>query len=132
MLTINNPHFTIALKTPANARAKKYCHRVWMLTSTTVEPAIVKKYSRKEMLRYLLTLKKGKGVKDYKSHLYLGSLKNGFRDVYSAKKDLFPMGLFQFGALKFPETNNLNISKLVLYQISTVKHDMDTLILLGE
>ena len=100
--------------------------------STTVEPAIVKKYSRKEMLRYLLTLKKGKGVKDYKSHLYLGSLKNGFRDVYSAKKDLFPMGLFQFGALKFPETNNLNISKLVLYQISTVKHDMDTLILLGE
>lgn len=100
--------------------------------STTVEPAIVKKYSRKEMLRYLLTLKKGKGVKDYKSHLYLGSLKNGFRDVYSAKKDLLPMGLFQFGALTFPGTNNFFISKLVLYQIATVRRDMDTVFLVAD
>lgn len=100
--------------------------------STTVEPAIVKKYSRKEMLRYLLTLKKGKGVKDYKSHLYLGSLKTGFRDVYSAKKDLLPMGLFQFGSLTFPRTNNFFISKLVLYQIATVRHDMDTVFLVAD
>ena len=97
--------------------------------STTVEPAIVKKYSRKEMLRYLLTLKKGKGVKDYKSHLYLGSLKNGFRDIYSAKKDLLPMGLFQFGALMFPKTNNNYVPKLVVYQVATVNGDMDTMIL---
>lgn len=100
--------------------------------STTVELAIVRKYSRKEMFRYLLTLKKGKGVKDYKSHLYLGSLKTGFRDIYSAKKDLLPMGLFQFGALIFPNTNNFYISKLILYQVATVENDMDTLLILND
>lgn len=69
-------------------------------------------------------------MKDYKSYLYLGTLKSGFRNIYSAKKDLLPMGLFQYGALMFPViNNNFYIKELVLYQIATVEHDMDTVII---
>ena len=101
----------------------KYCF------STTVEPAIIKKYSKKEYLRYLFTMKKGKGVKDYKSHLYMGTLQEGFADIYSVRKDFLPMGLFQFGAIIFPNTNGFNPDKLVFYQMATSKNNMDTLIL---
>ena len=98
--------------------------------STTVEPDMVKIPSMKEKLRLLFTLKRGKAVKDYKSYLYLGTLKSGFRNIYSAKKDLLPMGLFQYGALMFPViNNNFYIKELVLYQIATVEHDMDTVII---
>lgn len=98
--------------------------------STTVEPDMVKIPSMKEKIRFLFTLKKGKAVKDYKSYLYLGTLKSGFRNVYSVKKDLLPMGLFQYGALMFPViNNNFYMKELVLYQIATTEHDMDTVII---
>lgn len=40
------------------------------------------------------------------------------------------MGLFQFGALMFPKTNNNYVPKLVVYHVATVKGDMDTMIFL--
>ena len=66
------------------------------------------------------------GVLDMETEVVSGL----FRNIYSVKKDLLPMGLFQYGALMFPViNNNFYIKELVLYQIATVEHDMDTVII---
>ena len=78
-----------------------------MYISTTVEPD-----STLPTLRYRITRKLGKGVKDRNS--YLLRINSQFEisicDVY--KKDIMPMWLFQFGNILFPynETDHLIVS----------------------
>lgn len=65
--------------------------------ATSVEPD-----SEIKGWKYLLTNKRGQGVKDNKSHLIVGNINKGFREIVCKKKDIFPMGLFQFGTFVFP------------------------------
>lgn len=65
--------------------------------ATSVEPD-----SRIKGKRYMITYKLGKGVADRWSRIIMGNPKEGFKEVFKAKKDLFPMLLFQFGTFTFP------------------------------
>lgn len=67
------------------------------LFATSVEPD-----SRIRGKRYLLTYKRGPGVRDTYSYLYFGNPKKGFRVIAKFKKDFLPMVLFQFGNVLFP------------------------------
>ena len=74
---------------------------------TSVEPD-----SRKKGISYKLTYKLGMGVQDRFSHIIMGNPEKGFREVFKAKKDWFPMLLFQFGNFLFPqmETDRLIVT----------------------
>lgn len=65
--------------------------------STSVEPN-----DNTNGIKALFCFKKGFGVKDNKSHLYIGNLKKGFVDIYQEEKDFFPMPLFGLGVFQFP------------------------------
>jgi hypothetical protein len=80
-------------------------------------------------LKYQLTgRKRGKGVFTEYSIIYKGNLREGFREIYRAKKDSLPFFLFQFGVLIFP--SGLNESNLLpVYHIATSKHGMNTILL---
>ena len=67
------------------------------LFATSVEPD-----SRIRGKRYLLTYKRGPGVRDSYSYLYFGNPRKGFRVIAKFKKDFLPMVLFQFGNVLFP------------------------------
>ena len=71
-----------------------------MVFSTSVEPD-----SRITGLRYEFTYKLGAGVKNRKSHLYYVKWEDGkakFKELFSATKDIVPMGAGQFGTIMFP------------------------------
>ena len=72
-----------------------------MVFATSVEPD-----SRVKGLRYLLSGRRGAGVKDWCSHIYIGNPDKGFVCVLSARKDALPMGLFQFGTFQFPPSSD--------------------------
>lgn len=57
--------------------------------------------------RYLLTYRLGKGVKDRRTHVLAGNEKSGFHEILSLKKDWLPMGLFQFGNIRFPSSEDV-------------------------
>ncbi len=86
--------------------------------SSTVEPD-----GRNQSLKGLLfNRKRGSGIKDDSVHLYCGDCENGFREIYSAKKDYLPF-IFQFGVFKFP--NGVNNSDTLYFQpIATKKNDV--------
>lgn len=65
--------------------------------STSVEPD-----SQITGLRYMVTHKLGQGVKTRESHVFAGNRYRGFREVHKFKKDIWPMGLCQFGNTCFP------------------------------
>lgn len=87
--------------------------------STTVEPD----GRQNSTLNLLISRKRGAGIKDMYSHLYVGNLSEGFKDVYKEKKDLWPY-LFQFGAIRFPYGLNTT-DKLYFQPVATNKHDLD-------
>lgn len=71
-----------------------------MVFSTSVEPD-----SRIKGLRYEFTKKLGPGVKDRYTHLYYVKVDGDdikTKEIFSAKKDILPMGAGQFGTLMFP------------------------------
>ncbi len=72
------------------------------LFATSVEPD-----SRISGLKYLLTYKLGKGVKDRKTHVLAGNALDGFTEIMALSKDWLPMGLFQFGNIQFPDAPEL-------------------------
>lgn len=55
--------------------------------------------------RYLITRRLGRGIEDFDCHLFVGSEKYGFSEVWKARKDNYPMLLFQFGNIRFPVQN---------------------------
>ena len=69
------------------------------------------------------TRKKGRGIKDNFVHLYLGDTQEGFREIYSEKKDVLPFFTFQFGVFKFPAGVN-NSHTLFFQPVATTKNDM--------
>ena len=87
--------------------------------STTVEPD----GRQNTILNLLVSRKRGAGIKDMYSHLYVGNLSEGFKEVYKERKDIWPY-LFQFGVIRFPYGFN-QTGKLYFQPVATSKHDMD-------
>lgn len=89
--------------------------------STTVEPD----GRRNSTLNLLVSRKRGAGIRDMCSHLYVGNLSEGFKEIYKEKKDLWSY-LFQFGAIRFPY--GYNPTNMLYFQpVATDKHDLDLL-----
>lgn len=65
--------------------------------ATAVEPD-----SSLPELRYRVTYKLGKGIKDRYSHIFRVTNSGNIEEVYKEKKDILPMWLFQFGNFIFP------------------------------
>lgn len=70
--------------------------------ATAVEPD-----STLPKLRFRLTYKLGKGIRDRYTHLIISD-KNGLREIWKSKKDKMPIWLFQFGNIRFPVQRNKN------------------------
>ena len=74
-------------------------------------------------LVWLFTRKRGAGIKDDYVHMYMGNLKEGFKEIYKEKKDCMPFYPFQFGVFKFPAgVNNGDI--LYFQPVATKKNDL--------
>ena len=65
-------------------------------------------------MEFLFGRKRGAGIKDEFVHMYIGNLKDGFREIYKEKKDGMPYYTFQFGVLKFPY--GVNNSDMLYFQ----------------
>lgn len=76
-----------------------------MYFSTSVEPDS----NISCRLHYMLSYKLGNGVKNRYSHIYKGRPDDGIKEIFAAKKDLFPMLLFEFGNFLFPSNNTDSI-----------------------
>lgn len=76
----------------------------------------------------ILSYKRGKGIKSWYSELVIGNPKEGFKCIGRFKKDIWPMGLMQFGTIMFPSGDN-QTNKIVLYG-STLKKIDGTLVIL--
>ena len=74
-------------------------------------------------LEWLLTRKRGAGIKDDYVHMYMGNLKEGFKEIYKEKKDCMPYYTFQFGVFKFPAGVN-NTDTLYFQPVATKKNDL--------
>ena len=74
------------------------------LFSTSVEPD-----SRLMRWRYMFTNRLGEGVADRYSYIVYGNIHDGFRNILRLKKDAYPMVLFQFGNILFPDNYTDNI-----------------------
>jgi len=74
-------------------------------------------------LEWLFTRKRGSGIKDNKVHMYMGTLQEGFKEIYNEEKDCMPFYTFQFGVFKFPYGKN-NCDTLYFQPIATKKHDL--------
>ena len=71
--------------------------------------------------------RRGTGIKDNFTHLYLGNIKDGFTEVYKEKKDCLSF-LFQFAVFKFPYGQN-KTDTLYYQPIATNMNDMCLMIL---
>lgn len=92
-----------------------------MVFSTTVEPD-----SSLKRLRYFFTRKLGAGVEDRYSHVYSGSLEEGFNEIMKGKKDWLPMSLFGFGTFQIPSVSDKGI---ILTGQSIKRYDGKTIII---
>lgn len=91
--------------------------------STTVEPD-----GRDTGILSLLECKRGRGIVDRYSHLYVGTPEKGFQEIYKVEKDLWFPVLFQFGTLRFP--SGINDSGMILVEhIATKKYDCKTMVI---
>ena len=91
--------------------------------STTVEPD----GRHNSTLNLLVSRKRGAGIKDMYSYMYVGNISEGFKEVYKEKKDFWPY-LFQFGVMSFPYGFNPT-GRLYFQPVATNKHDLDLLTL---
>lgn len=83
--------------------------------STTVEPD-----SRFSYLKKMFSTKPGKGVKDNAAHV-VQYVCGKVTEVLSLEKDVFPMGLFQFGSIQFPK--QFDSRQLYAYVCGLKKYD---------
>ena len=89
--------------------------------STTVEPD-----SNIKGKRYLITNKLGPSINDRNVNVIAGNLDEGFKVIIKFKKDIYPMGLCQFGAVHF---SNLKENQVILHPIG-VRYVENNLIIL--
>lgn len=87
--------------------------------ATSVEPD-----SRIQGMKYWFTYKLGQGVKDRYSHVIMGNLEQGFKEIIKFKKDILPMLLFQFGNIQFP--SGIMEKDIIMYPVSVRKFDGKT------
>lgn len=78
------------------------------------------------LIDFLFSKKKGSGIKDDYAHLYVGDCKNGFKEIYKERKDIYPFYLCQFGVFKFPAGNNNN-DELLFQPVATCENDQSLL-----
>lgn len=71
--------------------------------------------------RYFLSRKPGPGIKDNYTHVFAGNLESGFKEIAKYKKDVWPLTLFQFANVMFPECEMQN--KVCLMPASVNKYD---------
>ena len=81
----------------------------------------------KNCWQFLIDRTKGPGIQNYKMCIYSGNIDDGFRVIYSQKKDWLPFS-FQFGSFQFPSGVNRS-NKLVFRQVATSRSDLSTIIL---
>lgn len=74
-------------------------------------------------LEFYFGRKRGAGIKDDYVHMYMGNLKEGFKEIYKEKKDCMPYYTFQFGVFKFPAGIN-NSDTLYFQPVATRKNDL--------
>lgn len=74
------------------------------------------------LLDDLLKHQLGKGIKNDYTHLYIGNLDKGFKEITKEKKDSLPY-LFQFAAYMFPSGENRG-DALYFYPMATKKNDL--------
>ena len=74
-------------------------------------------------LEWLFARKRGAGIKDDYVHMYMGNLKEGFKEIYKEKKDCMPFYTFQFGVFKFPAGVN-NTDTLYFQPVATKRNDL--------
>lgn len=94
-----------------------------MLFSTSVEAD-----SHIKGIRYQFTRKLGEGVKDRYTHLYYVKIEEDSiiaKEIFKARKDVFPMGACQFGTMMFPAGDG----KLLFTCQSVRKYDNKTLMI---
>ena len=89
--------------------------------STTVEPD-----SNIKGKRFLITNKLGPGIKDRNVNIIAGNLDEGFRVVVKYRKDIYPMGLCQFGAVHL---TNLQEDQVILHPIAVNEVENNLIIL---
>lgn len=75
---------------------------------------------------FFFSRKRGDGIKDDYVHLYLGNLKEGFKEIYKEKKDCLPLYSFQFGVFKFPSGIN-GSEDLYMQSVATITNDQKLL-----
>lgn len=75
------------------------------------------------ILEFLFGRKRGAGIKDDFVHMYIGNIKDGFKEIYKEKKDNMPYYTFQFGAFKFPAGVN-NTDTLYFQPVATKDNDL--------
>lgn len=76
------------------------------------------------LFEWLITRKRGAGIKDNYVHMYMGNLQDGFREIYKVEKDCMPFYTFQFGVFKFPYGEN-NCDTLYFQPVATKHNDLD-------
>lgn len=74
-------------------------------------------------MEWIFTRKRGAGIKDNHVHMYMGNLKEGFKEIYKERKDKMPYYTFQFGVFKFPYGEN-NSDTLYFQPVATKKNDL--------
>lgn len=77
-------------------------------------------------MEFFFGRKRGAGIKDEYVHLYIGNLRDGFKEIYREKKDWLPYYTFQFGVFKFPYGEN-NGNTLFFQPVATANNDMSLL-----
>lgn len=91
--------------------------------SSTVESDGRTSGKRKSLLKKIFyTGNRGAGIKDDYAHLYIGNLKDGFKEIYKEEKDCLSF-LFQFGVFKFPYGIN-NTDTLYFQPVATKNNDL--------
>jgi hypothetical protein len=94
-----------------------------LLFSTSVEDD----GRNRDIIDMLVKNKRGAGIKENYSYIYMGNLENGFKEIYKVKKDWLPFYLFQLGVLIFPAGLNES-SYLLVFHIATKRNSMNTIL----
>lgn len=81
----------------------------------------------KNKIEFLFSRNKGVGIKDYYIHMYMGSIQEGFNEIYKEEKDCMPIYSFQFGVFKFPCGDNYSNS-LFFQPVATKHNDLNLLV----
>ncbi len=93
--------------------------------STAVEPNV----SKGNKYLALLSRCRGPGIHSDYSYVYFGRFGEQASQVFKAKKDFYPFGLFQFGTIQFPGGVSPEESLLHVYGSAVKDFDGSTLLL---